>query len=172
MSGRDANNRPPPTILAGRGRGPRRTSATISADGAPHAAAHAAVASALGTKVVHLGCPRPVTPVGLPNLSDFRRDLAVLVAGLAAELLALGQPSASGVSDLVAAIELTFTMFMAGTHWPEPPWVLEAEPALLAGPAAEIIVIRTVAETERAVATAIRILLASRVTRIESTLRG
>jgi hypothetical protein len=125
-----------------------------------HLAGHAAVAVALGQQTPSAACPRPERLCGLPDLPSFRRDLAVLVAGLAADLVVGdGRATPAGARDLLAAIQYAFDMLVRGSHWPAdlPP---DGPFTRLSSVLAVTIINRTFNETERAVAAATRILVA------------
>jgi hypothetical protein len=95
----------------------------------------------------------------LPDLESLRRDLTVLLGGLAAELVVGdGRVSPAGARDLVTATQHAFDLFVQGTHWPDDaPLVGRFRP--LTGVLAVTILDRTFAEMERAVVAASRILV-------------
>lgn len=133
---------------------------TVTLQALAHAAGHAAVAVALDQSTPSTACPRPEHGAGLPDLLAFRRDLAVLVGGVTAELVAgAGRITPAGARDVAAAIQYAFDAFVLGSYWPDD---LPARTPFtpLGNVLAQIIIDRTFAETERAIGTATRILIA------------
>jgi hypothetical protein len=127
-----------------------------------HAAAHAIVAVRMGETQTQGGCPRFADAGAEPlELEALRRDLAVLMAGPVADLIRSRRITRVGVGDLVEAFQRSFDSFMYGSFWPEPP----SPVALKAWPTSDIVAMtvvnRAFVETERAVATAARVLLAT-----------
>jgi hypothetical protein len=137
-----------------------RDSDRVGLQAPTHVAGHAATAVALGRQTPSGTCPRPERDSGLPDLEPFRRELAVLVAGPVADLVARGgRVSPAGARDLGAAVQHAFDMLVRGSYWPdEPPPGARSKP--LTGVLAMTIINRTFVETERAVALATRILIA------------
>lgn len=157
------SDRPPPPEADGHVGVVRSLSRAQLRRARTHSAGHSAVALGLGRPGASGDCPEPGQgPTWQPDIAEFRGDLAVLLGGLAADLLlGRGRATPAGAADLLLAIQRSFDMFVRGAHWPE----LEASRDLVAGPlvgvVAEVVVLRAIAETERAVSTATRILLTS-----------